>query len=215
MANEPVDGMAAANTMLDFGTWRRGHCLEAVWQAYKRNGARDINGQADPTAYDAWLHTDEADRRGGSFATIPAGVPVWFGPKKSSRAGDVVISIGGGMCVATDIPGRPGVIGVISLADRQRQISRPYLGWSTTILDWPIDFSQSGGDSGGGSASEEEEEPMFVNIQGKAGVRSGGPYYIEDGKATFIGGPNLSGVPTLDYDQGTKLAGRVKGIAVG
>lgn len=185
MANKPVNGVAAANTMLGFGTWRPGHCLEAVWTAYSRNGAQDITGQREPTAYDAWLHTDAEDRRTGwAYKDIPAGVPVWFGPKSGSRAGDVVISVGGGFCVATDIPGRPGVIGRMKIEDRQRQIRRPYLGWSTTILDWPISFASGGGSTPTPKFDFKKDEDMdFINIQGKAGEYHGGQFAIYRGNA--------------------------------
>lgn len=186
MSNKPVDGVAAANTMLGFGTWKPGYCLEAVWNAYYRNGAQDITGEREPTAYDAWLHVNQEDRREGwAFEDIPAGVPVYFGPKSSSRAGDIVISTGGGWCVATDIPGRPGVIGRMKLADRKNQINRPYLGWSTTILDWPIAFANSGGgdtpDPTPTPESKEQEDMDFVNIAGKAGSHRAGLFGIYRG----------------------------------
>lgn len=57
-----------------------------------------------------------------------------------------------------------------------------------------------------------KDEEMIVNIQGRGGVRRGGAFYIEGGVATFLGG-NVSGAPSLDFDQGTALASRVKGIA--
>jgi len=63
-----------------------------------------------------------------------------------------------------------------------------------------------------GAGTTDEEEPMLVNIQGKGGVRNGGPHYIENGHATFLGGQNIAGVPTLDFDQGTALAKVVTGI---
>ncbi len=161
MSRTPVDGVAASNTMLGFKTWTPGHCLEAVWQAYYRNGAQDVTGQSEPTAYDAWLHSPTADRRTGTpYDQIPAGVPVYFGPKASSSAGDIVISVGGGWCVATDIPGHQGVIGKIRLQDRANQIQRPYLGWTTSILGWPIKQGQGPAPSPEPDGPEEEEEEM-------------------------------------------------------
>lgn len=61
------------------------------------------------------------------------------------------------------------------------------------------------------ATTTKEKEEMIVNIQGKAGVRNGGAYYIEGGKATFIGG-TVAGAPTLDFEQGSRLAKRVSGI---
>lgn len=59
--------------------------------------------------------------------------------------------------------------------------------------------------------TETGEDEMIINIQGKAGVRTGGAFYIADGKATFLG-KSLRGVPTLDFDAGTRLSKRVSGI---
>lgn len=139
----PVDGIAAANTMIAFGTWRAGYCLEAVWQAFKRNGARTDRGA--PTAYAGWLNSD--DKHPGD-RNPPAGVPVWWGPKASSAAGDVVISLGGGRVVATDWPYN-GVIGITTIDARERQIGRPYLGWTGDILGAPISYPTT---AGGGTA---------------------------------------------------------------
>lgn len=217
----PVDGMAAANTMLGFGTWRQGYCLEAVWNAYSRNGAQDVNGKSDPTAYAAWQNTAQSDRvTGTAYDDIPGGVPVYFGPKSSSSAGDVVISTGGGNCVATDIPGKPGVIGRMKIADRQRQIGRPYLGWTRTILGWPISY-QGGDDDMALDANA--DYPAFLNMlqraftydlrpQGTGVVGTNdwtnGPNFFEqfsnvfkrfDGVDSAIAQINVS-APDVDYD---------------
>lgn len=133
-----VNGIAAAQTLLGFRNIQHGMCLHYVWQAYKAHGAR-----ADgtwPTAYSAWIDTPgkhEGDRN------PPAGVPVWFGPKASSSAGDVVISLGNGRVAATDYPNY-GVVGSCTIDERQRQIGRPYLGWTETILGAAIDFAGGG-----------------------------------------------------------------------
>lgn len=134
-----VNGAAAAQAMLRFGTWRKGHCLEAVWAAYKSVGARATT--TAPTATDGWYRS--AGKHPGD-RNPPVGVPVWWGPKRSSAAGDVVISLGGGRVVATDWPYN-GVIGITTIDARERQISRPYLGWTEEILGQPIDFPRSGG----------------------------------------------------------------------
>lgn len=163
MAHTPVNGAAAARTMLGFKTWHRGRCLQAVWTAYSRNGAQDLTGEREPTAYDAWAHTDLEDRRTGTpYDLIPRGVPVYFGKKPSSTAGDIVICDGDGWCIATDIPGHPGVIGRIRLADRQRQIQRPYLGWSTTILDYPIAYGPAPAGAVKPSPTVPEEDDMLM-----------------------------------------------------
>lgn len=129
---EYVDGEAAAHVLLSFGTWRSGYCLEAVWQAYKLVGAS--TGMSAPTALSAFYQSGPA-RQG----IPPAGVPVWWGAKPSSDAGDVVISLGGGRVVATDGAG-VGRIGVLSVDQRTAQIARPYLGWTENIFDQKIAY---------------------------------------------------------------------------
>lgn len=131
-----VNGAAAAQKLLSFGRVNPGYCLYYVWQAYKAVGAR-VNGSW-PTAWSAWLtdkktaHTDK---------NPPAGVPVYFGQKAGSAAGDVVISLGGGRVACTDYPSW-GQVGSCTIDERQRQIGRPYMGWTETILGVPIDFAK-------------------------------------------------------------------------
>uniref|UniRef100_A0AAU8EIK3 Endolysin n=1 Tax=Microbacterium phage Judebell TaxID=3230835 RepID=A0AAU8EIK3_9CAUD len=159
-----VDGRAAAQVMLRFGTWRKGHCLEAVWAAFKAVGARATT--TAPTATVGWERS--AGKHHGD-RNPPAGVPVWWGPKRSSAAGDVVISLGGGKVVATDWPYN-GVIGITTIDARERQIGRPYLGWTEEILGQPVDFDRPG--TGGGElyptrpVSKEDDTMLALLING-------------------------------------------------
>lgn len=146
-----VDGVAAARTLLSYSGIRGGYCLFYVWQAYKAHGAS--TGRSAPTATEAW---NRSDRRHPGDRNPPPGVPVFWGPKSSSNAGDVVISLGGGRVAATDWP-RYGVTGVCTIDERERQIGRPYLGWAECIFDQPIALPQPAGE-----ADEPlEEDDMF------------------------------------------------------
>jgi len=58
----------------------------------------------------------------------------------------VVISLGGGAVVATDWP-HSGVIGVTTIDARERQINRPYLGWTGDILGVPLSYPTTAGGS--------------------------------------------------------------------
>jgi hypothetical protein len=127
-----IDGLAAAFTLLNRGTVAPRLCLKYVWQAYAAHGAAtDLEAG---TAYAAWK-LSAGKHRGDR--NPPAGVPVWWGPRAGSAAGDVVISLGGGRVVATDWPSL-GRVGVTTIAARERQIGRPYLGWSESIFDVPV-----------------------------------------------------------------------------
>lgn len=166
-----VDGMAAARTLQSYSPLaHHGACLYYVWKAYDAHGAN--TARSARYALDAW-HMSEGKHIGDW--NPPAGVPVWFGAKPGSDAGDVVISIGGGRVVATDQP-RYGVVGTCTIAERAALIDRPYLGWTESIFDQPIAYEHT------------LEEDMIVNIKGIRGKRRGGLYYVSGGKATFIGG---------------------------
>lgn len=123
-----VDGLAALRTFRGFRNLTPGMCLSYVWQAYKANGAQAEGTYG--TALDGW-HGSPGKHEGDR--NPPAGYPVWFGARAGSSAGDVVISAGNGMVVCTDYPGW-GTIGECTIEERQRQIGRPYLGWTETIL---------------------------------------------------------------------------------
>ncbi|WP_217182599.1 M23 family metallopeptidase [Streptomyces sp. AC495_CC817] len=56
-----------------------------------------------------------------------------------------------------------------------------------------------------------EEEPMLVNIQGHAGKRSGGAYFIANGVATYLG-PVVVGLPLLTTAHADALAKAVSGL---
>lgn len=73
----------------------------------------------------------------------PLGAPVVFGPsttRKDGNApkGDVAISIGGGLIVATDASN--ALVGIMTIAARAKQTQRPYMGWLDNWLGNPITF---------------------------------------------------------------------------
>lgn len=142
-----VDGRAAARALLANGAIRGGYCLYYVWLAYKAVGARTNRGAG--TALEGW---EKSDGKHHGDRNPPAGVPVWFGAKPSSDAGDVVISLGDGRVACTDWP-RYGVVGTCTIDERQRQIGRPYLGWTERIFDQPIDYASAPAPAGGGTAT--------------------------------------------------------------
>lgn len=160
-----VDGIAAGRTLLSYRNIQAGMCLHYVWQAYKAHGA-SVSGSW-PTAYAAWLSTPgkhPGDRN------PPAGVPVWWGRRNgdggtpNDRAGDVVISLGGGRVACTDYPGWSQT-GSCTIAERERQIGRPYLGWTETILGYPIDQAQPA--SGGNATPFPQEDDMAFDAAEK------------------------------------------------
>jgi hypothetical protein len=146
-----ADGKKAASILRNWGPLaHHGACLHYVWQAFAQAGAAGLANGNYGTATAGWYGSPgkhPGDRN------PPAGVPVWWGPKPGSDAGDVVISLGGGRVVATDYP-YYGVVGVCTLAERERQIGRPYLGWTETMLGAPINYKTAS------AAGESEEDDM-------------------------------------------------------
>lgn len=118
-------GACLANVYQDFGG--------PAWSSTGR-GAGDFG-----RAIDGWNYADY--KHAGDW-NPPPGVPVYFGvdtPRTdhNASAGDVVMSLGGGRCVATDGP-RTGNSEVMTLAARAQQVRRNYLGWSADFLGYPV-----------------------------------------------------------------------------
>lgn len=72
----------------------------------------------------------------------------------------------------------------------------------------PVHFTFTGTKN---THNENDWEDMLVNIEGTAGRRSGGAYYIAGGQATFLGG-FVEGASTLSATQADVLATRVSGL---
>ncbi|WP_198410830.1 hypothetical protein [Microbacterium halophytorum] len=151
-----ADGAKAASILRNWGELaHHGACLYYVWQAYAQAGAAGLANGDYQTATAGWYGSP--GKHAGD-RNPPAGVPVWWGPKAGSDAGDVVISLGGGRVVATDYP-KYGEVGVCTIDQREAQIGRPYFGWTETILGAPINYSTAS------AAGEIEEEDMPLSSE--------------------------------------------------
>lgn len=140
-----IDGVAAANWLLNYGRVEPSMCLKYVWLAYKAQGAWTSHASV-PRATDAWEASD--GKRWGD-RNPPAGAAVWWGRRRSdgNYDGDVVISLGGGRVAVTEAPGMGSVTGACTLDERERQINRDYLGWTSSIFDCPISLPGVGKDA--------------------------------------------------------------------
>jgi len=121
--------VARARSLVGATRYPQGRCLANVWEWF---GAGSSTGRAKgkmTVALNAWLYSDQqhpGDRN------PPAGVALHYGvsPTRTDankRAGDITISLGGGFQIATDVVGAR--IGITTIAARERQTARPYLGW--------------------------------------------------------------------------------------
>ncbi len=127
--------LARARAAVGLARYPQGMCLNFVWlMAGAIQSIPPALGRMD-TAQHAWEAVEEKDRHHGDW-NPPAGVAVFFGPSptrtdRNKNAGDVAVSIGGGLIIATDASG--AVVGVMTIAARAKQTQRPYLGWSETL----------------------------------------------------------------------------------
>lgn len=139
-----IDGLAAALWLLNYGSVQPSMCLYYVWQAYKAQGAStDLSAQ---TAYEAWGMSD--GKRPGD-RNPPAGAAVWWGRRyrDGNMDGDVTISLGGGRVSVTEPPNQGYVTGSCTLDERENEIGREYLGWTSSIFDCPIELGGTSGNA--------------------------------------------------------------------
>jgi hypothetical protein len=163
-----VSGAAAAETMRGFVTNEPNMCLKTVWAAYEAHGAQPP-GVTPAPAWEGW--GGSAGKHPGDM-NPPLGVPVYFGQRdwgNAPSAGDVVISLGNGRVVATDWP-TWGVIGTPTLQERLVQTARPYMGWTETILNYPIDYGQTPGE-------ETEDMSKVIRVKGRNDGFAGPGYF--------------------------------------
>lgn len=108
----------------------QGKCLNFVWRmAGSLSSIGNAVGRLD-TAFNSWSAAD--DKHHGD-RNPPPGVAMHYGPSPTRRdgnrnAGDVTVSIGGGLQIATDASGSR--VGIMTIAAREKQTQRPYLGWA-------------------------------------------------------------------------------------
>lgn len=134
-----VSGDQAIAWMRAHSTNKPGYCLNTIWQAYGSHDSIGPHAGQYPNAIDGWNY---ATRKNPGDANPPAGVPVFFGvsPTRTdsdAKVGDIVLSLGGGQVIGTDVGGS-GRIGVTTIAARARAIARPYLGWTEDFLGYDV-----------------------------------------------------------------------------
>lgn len=128
MAN--IDAQAGLARARTHATNRIGYCFAEVSTWYNSPAAIGPGKGNYGIAYNQWVYS--ADRHPGDY-NPPVGVAVVFGPSptrtdRNKNAGDIAISMGGGLIWCTDVT--PGRTGVMTIAARARQTARPYMGWT-------------------------------------------------------------------------------------
>lgn len=155
MAN--VDATAGANRYNAKTTNKPGMCLwEVQVNGYGPAAMPSTGPHAGqyPIAYNGWLYATQRF----TDANPPKGAAVYFGPSptrtdKNKNAGDVCISLGGGLIRCSDGAGA-GRMATMTIAARAKAIARPYLGYTTDFLGHQlVNLGPRTGDNGTGTVS--------------------------------------------------------------
>lgn len=141
-----LDGVAAADRLIGFGTYRAGMCLEAVSKALGSFSLRSDRPGFYTYALRGWENTP-ADRKRYD-RTPPKGAVVYFSAS-SNGYGHICLSLGGGRIASTDVP-RNGVTGATTIDALERAWGRKFLGWAAWLMGHEVTVA-----SGGGAASGE------------------------------------------------------------
>jgi hypothetical protein len=130
--------LARARLQVGQRIYPQGRCLNFVWRM--AGGLSSIGGAIGmlDTAFNSWRAAE--DKHHGD-RNPPPGVALHYGPSPTRtdvnrNAGDVTVSIGSGLQIATDASG--AVVGIMTIAARERQTQRPYLGWAGDLGGHPF-----------------------------------------------------------------------------
>lgn len=127
-----------ARSMVGKSILPQGMCLNFVWRSY---GSVPSVGAAVghlTTAAGAW---SVVQKKHLGDRNVPAGYWAYLGPSptrtdKNKNAGDAILSIGGGLFICTDASGAR--VGIMTLAAREKETARPYVGWAEDLGGHPI-----------------------------------------------------------------------------
>lgn len=108
------------------------YCSQAIFGPYRVDGVHALTPASK--ADDVWTYSGK--RHPGDY-NVPFGFPVVFARARADGSGDVGISVGGGIAAFTDTPSI-GKTGLLSIAEREKQIQNPYLGWTGDYLGWEL-----------------------------------------------------------------------------
>lgn len=125
-----LDGVAGADKLLAFGTYRAGLCLEAVSKALGSYYLTSDKPGWYTYALRGWQNTPANRKR--SDRNPPKGAVVYFSASGNGY-GHICLSLGGGRIASTDVP-RNGVVGVTTIDALERAWNRTYLGWADWLM---------------------------------------------------------------------------------
>lgn len=171
-----LDGSAAISRMAPGTKNTASACLYTVWVALGcPHTLGRLAGHTFATATEAYQYTTKrhTDRN------PPAGVPVWFGSTAGPRYagdthwpdGDVALSVGNGFLYGTDYPVF-GHTGKCTIAQREQQTGRVYLGWTEDFLGNDVAYAGAASTDATPLISEEDDMKLTAirNHDGSLGI---------------------------------------------
>jgi hypothetical protein len=149
------------------------YCSQAFFGPFRDQGVGALTpaGKAD----DVWTYSN---KRHPNDYYPPANVPVVFARTRASGSGDVGISVGRGYAAFTDYP-NPGDTNICTIAERERQIGNPYLGWTEDYLGWDLSNISMAGYSS--EPIENRNDEMGVNQLVRTATADGWFYAVTNG----------------------------------
>lgn len=145
----------------------QGKCLNWVWRMF---GSQNSTGYAQGTLQTAMTSWNSSRFKHTTRHDIPTGAPVYFGvsPTRTDAnkyAGDVTIYVGGGIVACTDASGSR--VGYMTIAAREKQTARPFIGWTEDFGGRKIDFGVAVVVAGGATiiipSIQQEDELYFTS----------------------------------------------------
>jgi hypothetical protein len=138
-----ASALANANAQIGKSITPQGMCLNFVWRMY---GAVPSTGDAVGHLDTAWNSWSVVKNKHLGDRNVPAGYFAMLGPSptrtdRNKNAGDIIISRGDGTFVCTDANGSR--VGVMTLAARERQTARPFVGWGADLGNHIINGPQT------------------------------------------------------------------------
>lgn len=168
MTKGTVDGVAAADRMMSWRTYKPGLCLQAVDVALQkpqsdRPGFYTYALRALETVPERNRHTDR---------TPPKGAIVFFSAGGNGY-GHICISVGGGNVVSTDIPSS-GRVGVTSIAAIEKAWGRKFLCWTNWVMGYNVTTAKAAAPAPAGSVKHITVNRTVKAVQKAVGAAQDG-----------------------------------------
>lgn len=136
----PLNGPKGAETLLGYGTYPPGMCLEAVSKAIGAYWRTSDNPGYYTYALRAYETTPKHRLR--TTRNPPKGAIVYFSHSAWNNYGHICLSLGDGKIVSTDIPSN-GRVGVTTIDGLAKAWNRKFLGWADWLMGHEVTIANA------------------------------------------------------------------------